>query len=183
MAPSRENGAIGDLPLPSPLPGQLREHDARRATCTRTWAHRPLRLGPAFSGRHALAPVRCSDRHLGFWSASVLRGLARGGSTRPKRRSDVDADRKAWHRAQATAVPDEDVAAALQQTAARAKGGGGLAAAGAFLERGAELTPDVGRRVERALDLRHVYPKLGITSRRELWTAFAADTASGEPAS
>jgi hypothetical protein len=102
----------------------------------------------------------------------VLRGLARGGSTRPKRRSDVDADRKAWHRAQATAVPDEDVAAALQQTAARA-----------FLERGAELTPDVGRRVERALDLRHVYPKLGITSRRELWTAFAADTASGEPAS
>ncbi|HEY3087608.1 MAG TPA: helix-turn-helix transcriptional regulator [Jatrophihabitantaceae bacterium] len=27
--------------------------------------------------------------------------------------------------------------------------------------------------------LRHVYPKLGISSRRELWTVFAAGTASG----
>jgi DNA-binding CsgD family transcriptional regulator len=31
--------------------------------------------------------------------------------------------------------------------------------------------------------LRHVYPKLGIISRRELWTAFAADTASAKPTS
>ncbi|MFC5264814.1 AAA family ATPase [Kribbella qitaiheensis] len=64
---------------------------------------------------------------------------------------DKDADRKAWHRAQATAVPDEDIAAALEHTASRARARGGLAAAGSFLERAAQLTPDPGRRLQRAL--------------------------------
>src|SRR5262249_58518688 len=45
-----------------------------------------------------------------------------------------DPDRRAWHRAQATSAPDEDVASELERTAERAKLRGGLSAAGAFLQ-------------------------------------------------
>jgi DNA-binding CsgD family transcriptional regulator len=75
--------------------------------------------------------------------------------------SDLDLDRRAWHRAQATPVPDEQVAAELEQSAARARARGGLAAAAAFLERSAALTPDATRRVERALDAAEFKHKAG----------------------
>ena len=64
---------------------------------------------------------------------------------------DTDPDRRAWHRAQATAMPDEDVAAELERSAARAQARGGFAAAAAFLERSSVLTPDPARRAGRAL--------------------------------
>ena len=63
----------------------------------------------------------------------------------------IDPDRRAWHRAQAAATPDEDVAAELEHSAARAQARGGLAAAAAFLERSIALTGDPARRADRAL--------------------------------
>jgi DNA-binding CsgD family transcriptional regulator len=63
----------------------------------------------------------------------------------------LDADRRAWHRALATAGPDETVAAELERSAERAQTRGGLAAAAAFLERSAALTADPTLCSRRAL--------------------------------
>ena len=62
-----------------------------------------------------------------------------------------DADRRAWHRARATVGADEDVATELERSAERAQARGGVAAAAAFLERAAALSPDPARRARRSL--------------------------------
>jgi DNA-binding CsgD family transcriptional regulator len=65
---------------------------------------------------------------------------------------ELDADRRAWHRAQATAEADEAVALELEQSAGRAQARGGWAAAAAFLERSTHLTADPVQRANRARD-------------------------------
>jgi DNA-binding CsgD family transcriptional regulator len=64
---------------------------------------------------------------------------------------EVDPDRRAWHRARAAPVADDDVAAELERSAVRAQARGGFAAAGAFLERASALTLEPAPRASRAL--------------------------------
>src|SRR5690606_34828445 len=68
---------------------------------------------------------------------------------------ELDPDRRAWHRAQAVLGTDEEAAAELEHTAGRARRRGGLAAAAAFMEQAAMLTPEPTRRAIRALEAAH----------------------------
>ncbi|MEV0288596.1 AAA family ATPase [Kribbella sp. NPDC050820] len=101
-------------------------------------------------------------RHRVEFRHPLIRSTAYRMSTTDERRTAHEAlaaatdpdeapDLRAWHRARAAAGPDETVAAELDQSAVRALGRGGVAAAAAFLQAAASLTPDPARRAQRSL--------------------------------
>ena len=103
-----------------------------------------VQFGMQVRFRHPLvraAAYRSAPRHDRIQSHAALAAV-----TDPA----ADPDRLAWHRAQATAAPDEGVAADLERSARRARARGGLSAAAAFLEHAALLTPDADRQAVRA---------------------------------
>lgn len=97
----------------------------------------------------------------------LVRSAVYRAATPPDRRSvhgalavatdpQVDPDRRAWHRAQSVLGTDEEAAAELERSAGRARARGGLAAAAAFLQHAAELTPAPAARASRALEAAHL---------------------------
>src|SRR5262249_29441630 len=105
-----------------------------------------LALGARVEFAHPLVRSAAYDSADGDDRPRGHRALA--DATDPER----DPDRRAWHRARGTAGPDEDVAAELARSAGRAQARGGVAAAAAFLERAASLSPDPRTRAQRALE-------------------------------
>jgi DNA-binding CsgD family transcriptional regulator len=120
-------------------------------------------LGIADSAAEAAEAEGLADFTAGVvFRHPLVRSAVYGAASAPERRQAhqalaeatdpaADPDRRAWHRAQATSRPDEDVAADLELSAGRAQARGGFAAAAAFMARSTELTIDPARRAGRAL--------------------------------
>ena len=88
--------------------------------------------------------------------------------------AQADPERRVWHLAAAATGPDEDVATALEQAAAKIRARAGLAASAAFLRQSAMLTAEPGQHTERALAaaLAHLHAgafdiALGLLTRAE----------------
>jgi DNA-binding CsgD family transcriptional regulator len=127
-----------------------------------------IRRAAARRGLNADAVAAAVDADLLTVGASVrfrhplLRSAVYRGASGEQRRAahqalaevsdpETDADRRAWHRAYAAVDPDEEVAAELIASAARAQARGGYSANAAFWGRAVALTPDDGDRSSRAL--------------------------------
>lgn len=118
-------------------------------------------------GRESAAPAEAAgllelDGQVRFLHPLVRSAVYQGATPPDRRRAhaalaavtdpDTASDRRAWHRAKSVLGPDEDIAAELESSAGQARARGGLAAAAAFLQQAAELTPEPARRTRRALE-------------------------------
>jgi DNA-binding CsgD family transcriptional regulator len=81
--------------------------------------------------------------------------------------SDDEIDRRVWHLGAAAAAPDEDLAGALENAAARVFQRGGTQAAAEFLMRAADLTPDPARKIDRLLAAVRMRSAEGASSRAQ----------------
>jgi DNA-binding CsgD family transcriptional regulator len=177
--PAQLAGGFG-LPDAMPLTGQIEETFRRRLTALPAQTRRLLLVAAAEPvGEPMLVWGAAQRLGIGAEAAAPAAGLAEFGTrvrfrhplvrsavyqaaSPSERRSvhaalaqatdrDLDPDGHAWHLAQASTGPDDDVAADLERSAGRAQGRGGLAAAAAFLEHAAALTLEPARRAQRAL--------------------------------
>lgn len=133
---------VGDVPLLGRAAARM---DLDMDAITPALAQELIELGGLVRFRHPL--VRSAAYRTAPQDDRTAAHRALADAIDPAR----DADRRAWHLALATLLPDEDIAAELVRCADRAQSRGGLAAAAAFLERAMELTPDHTLRSARAL--------------------------------
>jgi DNA-binding CsgD family transcriptional regulator len=118
-------------------------------------------------------------RSASYRAASVADRQAVHGALAGATDPEAAPERRAWHRAQATAGPDEEVAAELERSAGRAQARGGLAAAAAFLERSVLLTADPARRADRTLAAAQAHLQAGAFGIALELLANAEDKGSG----
>ncbi|PZF86254.1 helix-turn-helix transcriptional regulator [Jiangella anatolica] len=118
-----------------------------------------IQLAEPFQFRHPLARSAVYREAGLAQRRAVHRALAE--ATDP----DHEPDRRAWHAAHAASAPDEEVAAALEAAAGRARQRGGVVAEGTLLQRAAELTPDQADRGRRALAAAEAYYSAAVPER------------------
>jgi DNA-binding CsgD family transcriptional regulator len=177
-----------ELPLPGRIEESFRQRaerlpaDSRRLMLvaaaepvgdpTLLWgAAERLDLGPEAAGPAEAAGLLTIGARVTFRHPLLRSAIYRAASPEERRSAHqalaattdprIDPDRRAWHRAQAALLPDEDVAAELERSADRARARGGLAAAAAFLERAAALTPDPASRARRTLTAAQIKHEAG----------------------
>jgi DNA-binding CsgD family transcriptional regulator len=120
-----------------------------------------LGIGAAAAGPAESADLLTVDSRVRFRHPLVRSATYRAASATERRDAHralaeatdpaTDPDRRAWHRAHATLGFDASLASELERSAGRAQARGGIAAAAAFLQRAAELTPDSAHRGVRAI--------------------------------
>jgi DNA-binding CsgD family transcriptional regulator len=126
-----------------------------------------LDIGAQVRFRHPLV------RSAAYRAATVPDRRAAHGALAAATDPETDPDRRAWHRAHAVIAPDEEVAGELIDSASRAQGRGGIAAAAAFLDRAVTFTPDPGERASRALTAAQMKLEAGDLSAAESLLAAA----------
>jgi DNA-binding CsgD family transcriptional regulator len=91
------------------------------------------------------------------------------------------ADRRAWHSAEAALGPDEEIAANLERSAENTLGRSGYAAAARALERSAELSPSQGERARRLVVAAEAAWRAGDPFRAQRLVQLAEQSALAEP--
>jgi len=132
----------GDLPLVWRAAGRLGIGVAAAAPAVDAGL---VEFGARVQFRHPLL------RAAAYRAASVADRRVVHGALAEATDPEAAPERRAWHRAQAAAGPDEEVAAELERSAGRAQARGGMAAAAAFLQRAVLLTTEPRPRAARAL--------------------------------